>query len=102
MADETGVWEVRLGLYCTRERAEEIKERIGRLLCPDPGHAPPCPVPWSVSLRGSVPGPDEGDGGDDDVADAYPELIEQARIEQTRIEQARIEQQRERGRPAGG
>lgn len=86
MSDEAGVWEVRLGLYCTGRQAEEIKEQISRLLCPDPGHAPPCPVPWSVSLL-PLSGPEaEGDGeaghGDDDAADAYPELIEQARIEQ--------------------
>jgi hypothetical protein len=72
MADEKGVWEVRLGIHCTRQQAEEIKERIVHLLCPDPTHAPPCPVPWSVSLA-------DLSGSED--ADAYPELVEQARIE---------------------
>lgn len=72
MPDEQGVWEVRLGVYATRGEAEELKERIVGLLCPDPEHDPPCPVPWSVSL-----GP--ADAGDGD--DAYPELVEQARIE---------------------
>nr|WP_206322531.1 hypothetical protein [Streptomyces sp. HNM0575] len=69
-------------MYCTREQAEEIRERIGRLLCPDPEHAPPCPVPWSVSLRGSGPGSVEDAGGEGDVAEDYPELVEQAHIEQ--------------------
>lgn len=81
MSDEAGVWELRLGLYCTGAQAEEIKERIGRLLCPDPGHAPPCPVPWTVSLL-PLSGPEAPEGEDGDGADAYPELIEQARIEQ--------------------
>lgn len=72
-SDEAGVWEVRLGVHATREQAEEIKERIARLLCPDPEHPPPCPVPWSLSLL------DLSDESEDEGA--YPELVEQARIE---------------------
>ena len=30
----------------------EWKEPVARLLCPDPGHAPPCPVPWSFDSVG--------------------------------------------------
>lgn len=70
MPDERGVWELRLGIYATERQAEEIRESISRLLCPDPDHAPPCPVPWSLSLL-----------GDADLANAYPELLDQARIE---------------------
>jgi hypothetical protein len=62
------VWEMQLGIYATRQQAEQVKERITRLLCPDPDHTPPCPIPWSIAL---FEGPD----------DAYPELLEQARIE---------------------
>lgn len=65
--EEPSVWEVRLGVYATQQQAEEVKERITRLLCPDPDHAPPCAIPWSVSVV-----PD---------ADSYPELVEQARLE---------------------
>lgn len=72
MPDESSVWEVRLGIYATEKQAEEIKERIARLLCPDPDHAPPCPVPWSALLL------HESDLED---ADSYSELVEQARIE---------------------
>ncbi|WP_181767996.1 hypothetical protein [Streptomyces albidus (ex Kaewkla and Franco 2022)] len=72
MPEEPGVREVRLGIHATAQQAEEIKERIVRMLCPDPEHAPPCPVPWSVSLL-DLSGPED--------ADAYPELVEQARIE---------------------
>ncbi|MER5490222.1 hypothetical protein ACWD6I_08335 [Streptomyces sp. NPDC002454] len=65
---DEGVYEVRLGIYATRAQAEEVKERITGLLCPDPDHAPPCPIPWSVALSEAEP-------------DAYEELVEQARIE---------------------
>jgi hypothetical protein len=33
---------------------EQAKTAVARILCPDPGHAPPCPVPWES--RGSVGG----------------------------------------------
>lgn len=72
LPDEPGVWEVRLGIYATEKQAEEIKERIARLLCPDPDHAPPCPVPWSALLLRE---------SDLEDAEAYSELREQARIE---------------------
>ncbi|MFE4794022.1 hypothetical protein ACFRFL_02690 [Streptomyces sp. NPDC056708] len=72
MPESPSVWEVRLGIYATRQQAEEIEERIAGLLCPDPDHALPCPIPWSVSLlHGS--GLEEGD--------PYPELVEQAEAE---------------------
>lgn len=29
-----------------------LKDTVARLLCPDPGHAPPCPVPWSFDSVG--------------------------------------------------
>ncbi|MFM9369088.1 hypothetical protein [Streptomyces sp. Da 82-17] len=70
--EEAGVWEVRLGIYATERQAEEVKEQIARLLCPDPDHAPPCPVPWSVNVL---------HGSDLDDEDPYPELVEQARAE---------------------
>ncbi|MFE4330066.1 hypothetical protein ACFRQM_11540 [Streptomyces sp. NPDC056831] len=72
MPESPSVWEVRLGIYATRQQAEEIEERIAGLLCPDPDHAPPCPIPWSVSLL-------HGSGLEED--DPYPELVEQAAAE---------------------
>ncbi|MET9431086.1 MULTISPECIES: hypothetical protein [unclassified Streptomyces] len=77
MSEDPSVWEVRLGIYATEKQAEEVKERITRLLCPDPDHAPPCPVPWSVMLL---------HGSDLDDAEAYAELVEQARIERAAAE----------------
>lgn len=86
------MWEVRLGVHATREQAEEIQERIARLLCPDPEHPPPCPVPWSLSLLDLS---DESESGDEG---AYPELVEQARIERGRAERGRAERGRAEGR----
>ncbi|MFI9625596.1 hypothetical protein [Streptomyces sp. NPDC052042] len=71
MSENPSVWEVRLGVYATPRQAEEIKERIAGMLCPDPDHAPPCPIPWSVSLH-------HGEGLEDG---SYAELIEQAEAE---------------------
>ncbi|WP_182875608.1 hypothetical protein [Microbispora sp. H10670] len=75
MSEEPTIWEIRLGVYATAQQAEEIKEHVTKLLCPDPDHAPPCPIPWSVSLLRHS---DLGEPG------AYAELVEQARIENPR------------------
>ncbi|WP_040834190.1 hypothetical protein [Nocardia brevicatena] len=47
---EKKLWELRLGMIATEAEARRLEERIARLLCPDPDHAPPCPVPWSIAL----------------------------------------------------
>jgi hypothetical protein len=31
---------------------DDLKDPVARLLCPDPDHAPPCPVPWSFDSAG--------------------------------------------------
>ncbi|SFO61335.1 hypothetical protein SAMN05216207_11112 [Pseudonocardia ammonioxydans] len=70
---ESEVWELRVGVYCTAEQARDLVDRIQLLLCPDPDHPPPCPIPWSTahwSLDAA------------EAAEAYPELVEQARVEQ--------------------
>jgi len=66
MSEEPRGWEIRVGVHATEQRAREVVERIQRLLCPDPDHAPPCPLPWSTSMTES---------------DDYPELREQFAIE---------------------
>ncbi|BBG01312.1 MULTISPECIES: hypothetical protein [Pseudonocardia] len=68
-----GVWELRIGVFCTTEQAEQLTEKIQLMLCPDPMHRPPCPIPWS-SAHWQL--------DDQEAAENYPELIEQARIEQ--------------------
>jgi hypothetical protein len=50
VSDERTEWEVRVGLFATREQAEEVLTRIQLLLCPDPEHQSPCPIPWTTWL----------------------------------------------------
>ncbi|MEU4803938.1 hypothetical protein [Actinosynnema sp. NPDC023587] len=71
MAGEREVKEIRIGVYATEEQARDLVERIKLVLCPEPEHAGPCAVPWSVGL---VPGEALTD-------DHYPELVEQFRVE---------------------
>lgn len=70
--EQRGIWEVRVGIYATRQQAEELMEQIQRLLCPDPDHTPPCPIPWTTML---LAGEDLGE------PDSYAGLVEQYRIE---------------------
>lgn len=67
------MWEIRIGVHCTAEQARNLVDDIQLMLCPDPWHNPPCPIPWSTAhwqLDEQV------------AAENYAELIEQARIEQ--------------------
>ncbi|CCH31355.1 hypothetical protein ABZ816_03660 [Actinosynnema sp. NPDC047251] len=68
---EREIQEIRIGVYATEEQARELVERFMLVLCPDPEHAGPCPVPWSIGL---APGEALTD-------DPYPGLVEQFRIE---------------------
>jgi hypothetical protein len=66
------VWEIRIGVHCTEAQAHNLVESIHHLLCPDPEHAPPCPIPWSTA---------HSPLDEQEAAASYPELVEQARIE---------------------
>jgi hypothetical protein len=73
--EEPTVWEIRLGIYTTRQQADEITERVGLLLCPDPNHTTTCPIPWSITqIHGS---------------NDYPELDQQHRPDGDSPHQAR-------------
>ncbi len=72
MSESPTIWECRLGVCATEQQAEELQERIIRLLCPDPDHTPPCPIPRSVSL---LP-----ESALDDHKN-YADLVDQVRIE---------------------
>ncbi|NAZ76061.1 hypothetical protein GTQ99_11655 [Kineococcus sp. T13] len=68
-----GTYEIRIGLWVTREQALEVKERLMKALCREPEHEGPCEIPWSSAvLEPQVV--DEG-------GDHYEELVTQARIE---------------------
>ena len=74
MAEEKRLWEIRLGVIASEAEARVVAEQIERLLCPDPDHAPPCPIPWSLSI----------DAEDEMTADRlaeYDDVVEQHRIE---------------------
>ncbi|MFC9871107.1 hypothetical protein ACFWBG_02870 [Nocardia salmonicida] len=49
MTDEKKLWEISLGVVASEADARSLAEQIERLLCPDPDHTPPCPIPWSIS-----------------------------------------------------
>lgn len=72
MSNGRNVWQIQLGVFATEEQADQLKEQILRLLCPDPDHAPPCPVPWTVSMF-PVTEPEDLAG--------YSDLLQQAAIE---------------------
>ena len=74
MPDEKKLWEIRLGVIASQAEAREVAEKIERLLCPDPGHAPPCPIPWSLSI-------DAEDDMTTDRREEYDDVVEQHRIE---------------------
>lgn len=46
--DEPRVYEIRVGGWTDADEILPWHEPVTRLLCPDPEHAPPCDVPWSV------------------------------------------------------
>ncbi len=74
MPNDKRLWEIRLGIVASEDQARQLQEQIERLLCPDPDHAPPCPIPWSVSM-------DSEDQMDDDQREQYADIQEQYRIE---------------------
>lgn len=79
---EKKLWELRLGMFATETEARRLAERIARLLCPDPDHASPCPVPWSVALC-----PEEHLAPEEQRM--YRDLEEQYRIESAGRNEAR-------------
>lgn len=49
---ERAVYEIRVhtGADAGVEETLALQGPVGRLLCPDPGHPPPCEIPWSLTL----------------------------------------------------
>ncbi|WP_432482906.1 hypothetical protein [Kineococcus esterisolvens] len=74
-ANGKGTYEIRIGLWATREQAFEAHERLTRALCPEPQHSGPCESPWSSAV---VPPEAVDEGGD-----LYDELVMQAEAEGT-------------------
>jgi hypothetical protein len=50
LSDDRAIWEIRVGIYATVEQAEDLKNRVQLVLCPEPEHSSPCPIPWTTWL----------------------------------------------------
>ncbi|MEO3766277.1 hypothetical protein [Streptomyces sp. B8F3] len=48
-AAERAVHEIRVHTSAGVEETPALQEPVERLLCPDPDHAPPCEIPWSLT-----------------------------------------------------
>ncbi|MGI5437709.1 hypothetical protein ACQEV4_09780 [Streptomyces shenzhenensis] len=47
-AEQRRLWQVTIGLVATAAQHEELMDRLADVLCPDPEHEGPCPVPWGM------------------------------------------------------
>ncbi|WP_431968410.1 hypothetical protein [Nocardia sp. bgisy134] len=74
MSNEKTLWEVKVGILATEAEAKKLVEQIAHLLCPDPDHQPPCPVPWAIGL-------DSETDMDPERREQYEDIREQYRIE---------------------
>ena len=48
MSSEKRVWCVAVYVHATDDEVEDVAERLGAALCPDPAHEGLCPVPWTT------------------------------------------------------
>ncbi|MFL5993333.1 MAG: hypothetical protein ACJ736_03225 [Streptomyces sp.] len=46
--EQPKLWQVKIALIATATQHEELMDRIVELLCPDPDHEGPCPIPWGM------------------------------------------------------
>ncbi|PDP85562.1 hypothetical protein CQJ94_21805 [Glycomyces fuscus] len=56
MAEGPRVFEVLVPGYDGLDEVLALRETVALLLCPDPLHAGPCEVPWSLGLRAEEEG----------------------------------------------
>ncbi|MET7737963.1 hypothetical protein ABZT02_42740 [Streptomyces sp. NPDC005402] len=74
---------MKIALIATAAQHEELMDRIVEVLCPDPGHDGPCPIPWGMhsvngeslsrrerkalltEIKETNWGPDEAEGGEE-------------------------------------
>ena len=38
-------------IHATEREANALQGQLQRLLCPDPDHTPPCPIPWETTVE---------------------------------------------------
>ncbi|MEU9102251.1 hypothetical protein [Streptomyces sp. NPDC048361] len=42
------LWQVTIAMVATQEQHEKLMDQLTDVLCPDPDHEGPCPVPWAM------------------------------------------------------
>ncbi|MBN3931963.1 hypothetical protein IQ279_20425 [Streptomyces verrucosisporus] len=47
-SEEPRLWQVKIAVIATSAEHEELMDRLADVLCPDPDHEGPCPVPWGM------------------------------------------------------
>lgn len=47
-SEQPRLWQVKIALIATAVQHEELMDRISAVLCPDPSHEGPCPIPWAM------------------------------------------------------
>lgn len=72
MESERKIFEIRVGIYASDEQARDLLDQIRLMLCPDPEHQSPCPVPWAIGILSEAEHPETV---------SYPDLKEQYRVE---------------------
>lgn len=45
-----GFYRVSALIHATAAEADALQEQLQRLLCPEPDHAPPRPIPWETMV----------------------------------------------------
>ncbi|MFI7003726.1 hypothetical protein [Nocardia sp. NPDC050175] len=74
MSDGKTLWEIKVGILATEAEAKKLADQISHLLCPNPDHAPPCPIPWAIGV-------DSEEDMEPERQQQYEDIREQYRIE---------------------
>ncbi len=48
--DQARLWKVTISVIATAQQVEQLTDRFVEVMCPDPGHEGPCPVPWALHV----------------------------------------------------
>ncbi|MBD0736450.1 hypothetical protein [Streptomyces sp. CBMA29] len=47
-AEQPRLWQVKIALVATAAEHEHVMDKLSAVLCPDPDHEGPCPIPWAM------------------------------------------------------
>ncbi|QUH02922.1 hypothetical protein HUO13_20755 [Saccharopolyspora erythraea] len=45
-------FEIQVGLHASQTEMDSVREALTRVVCPDPEHRSPCPIPWESAYSG--------------------------------------------------